>query len=320
MPQDLRWNIGPRMAALLSVLTGRFHLSKVKACELLEYIFKWRISPGTVCAFEHQTSCALERPCQEALQAVQQAQCGRHGDETSWPQAHKGNYGWLWLLATKVVAVFGVHDRRDKEAALTMVGHSGEHATVTDRFGSWLSVLGALNQFCWAHLGRDFKAIAQCKDEAMAQVGSKLFECAQEVFARWREKKHGALSHEEMVAALNKVRGRVKEELERGRRCEHKAHRGLCKRLLEQESHLWVFLEVEGLAPDNNHAERLLRNAVLWRKRSGGSASERGSRFTERILTSIESLRLQGRDVLDYLEAAIASWRLNLSPPSLLPS
>lgn len=319
LPPHLRSHFGPRFVALVSLLTGRFHLSKAKVCELVGYLFKFHISPATICNLERQASCALDKPHQDALVAVQNAVEGRHGDETSWPQGHNGRYGWLWVLATSVLAVFKVADKRDKQAAQAMVGDSGEHPTVTDRYGSWLAVLGKWNQYCWAHLRRDFRAISQCKDPLLIWVGKQLHDCSKEVFDRWRQRREGQLNHEEMVEQLGPVRERVKMLLARGQSGRHEKHKGLCKRLLEQEAHLWVFLEIEGLAPDNNHAERLLRNPVLWRNRSGGTDSEEGSRFVERILTSIESLRLQGRDVLAYLEAAVASWRLQVCPPSLLP-
>jgi hypothetical protein len=36
---------------------------------------------------------------------------------------------------------------------------------------------------------------------------------------------------------------------------------------------LWLFLQESGVAPTNNHAERMLRFALLWRKRSFGTVS-----------------------------------------------
>jgi transposase len=62
-----------------------------------------------------------------------------------------------------------------------------------------------------------------------------------------------------------------------------------------------------------------LRRGVMWRKRSFGSQSERGLRFTERILTVVTTLRQQNRDVLVYLTAACEAQHLGLPPPSLLP-
>jgi transposase len=67
---------------------------------------------------------------------------------------------------------------------------------------------------------------------------------------------------------------------------------------------MWTFVAHENLEPTNNAAERALRPAVIWRKTSLGTQSARGSRFVERLLTCVASLRQQGRNVLDYLTSA----------------
>jgi transposase len=61
-----------------------------------------------------------------------------------------------------------------------------------------------------------------------------------------------------------------------------------------------------------------LRPAVLWRKRSFGCHSEEGCRYVERLLTVVQTPRLQGRDVLDYLQAALTAHRRGLPAPQLL--
>ena len=48
-----------------------------------------------------------------------------------------------------------------------------------------------------------------------------------------------------------------------------------------------------------------MRCGVLWRKNAFGCHSEAGCRFVERMLTVVQTLRLQKRPVLDYLEQAI---------------
>ena len=79
-----------------------------------------------------------------------------------------------------------------------------------------------------------------------------------------------------------------------------------------------TFVGVAGVEPTNNAAERAVRPAVLWRKRSFGCHSEAGCRFVERLLTVVGTLRLQQRRVLDYLEQAIAAHRAGLPTPKLL--
>jgi transposase len=81
---------------------------------------------------------------------------------------------------------------------------------------------------------------------------------------------------------------------------------------------LWRFVVTEGVEPTNNHAERLLRRGLLWRKNAYGSQSEAGCRFVERLLTVVQTRRLQGRSVLRYLYEALVAHRTGLPSPSLL--
>lgn len=71
--------------------------------------------------------------------------------------------------------------------------------------------------------------------------------------------------------------------------------------------------------PTNNLAERCLRAGVLWRKTSFGTHSELGSRFVERMMTTVATLRLQKRNVLDFLVDASEAALFRSVPPSLLP-
>jgi hypothetical protein len=71
---------------------------------------------------------------------------------------------------------------------------------------------------------------------------------------------------------------------------------------------------------DNNHAERALRFAVLLRKRSGGTRTDHGDRYIERLLTVGQTCRLQGRNLHDCLLAAITAALHGRPAPSLLPA
>ena len=62
-----------------------------------------------------------------------------------------------------------------------------------------------------------------------------------------------------------------------------------------------VFLHDAAVPPTNNHAERVLRRGVLWRKISFGCHSEAGCRFVELVLTVVQSLRLQERKSLNLV-------------------
>ena len=88
--------------------------------------------------------------------------------------------------------------------------------------------------------------------------------------------------------------------------------------MLELLPAVWRFVVTDGVEPTNNHAERLLRLGVLWRKSAFGCTSAAGCRFVERLLTVVQTRRLQGRSVLRYLYDALVAHRNGLPAPSLL--
>jgi hypothetical protein len=93
-----------------------------------------------------------------------------------------------------------------------------------------------------------------------------------------------------------------------------------CCNILEVEEALWTFAFIEGVEPTNNAAERALRTAVIWRKKSFGSRSEAGCEFVGRLLSVVQTVKLRGGRVLEYLTEAIRAHRHGLPAPRLLAS
>jgi transposase len=114
---------------------------------------------------------------------------------------------------------------------------------------------------------------------------------------------------------------------DRSRRCFRRAPAArdqktadFCAGLLEEYDALWTFCDVNDLQIPitNNAAERALRHAVILRRVQGGTQSEPGSRWIERILTIRERMRLQDRSALDYLIDAASAGHAGLPVPSPL--
>jgi hypothetical protein len=59
--------------------------------------------------------------------------------------------------------------------------------------------------------------------------------------------------------------------------------------------------------------------AMLWRRKSFGTQSARDSEFVERILTAVQTLRQQERDVLEYLSAVCCSVFSDEASQGLIP-
>jgi transposase len=95
---------------------------------------------------------------------------------------------------------------------------------------------------------------------------------------------------------------------------------GTCQEIVKRRQALWTFVQVEGVDPTNNAAERAIRPGVLWRKGSFGTQSEEGSRFVASMMTVVATLKQQQRNVLAYLTAAHEAALRGEAAPSLLPA
>jgi transposase len=154
---------------------------------------------------------------------------------------------------------------------------------------------------------------------AGSPIGQELLCCAQDLFTWWYRTRDGTLSRSTLRQYLGVVRSMVREQLEAGIVCPCAKTAGTCRELLAVEPALWTFVRVAGVEPTNNAAERALRHAVMWRKTSGGTRSESGSRFVGNILSVVATCRQQGRSVLEHLTQCCHSHLIGKRPPSLLP-
>lgn len=305
--------IGPHLAATLSYLSGRCHDSKRTVQELAETVFAVPLSLGTVAKLEQEMSAALAQPHAETLAAVRAAPI-KNTDETGWAQG--GKLCWLWLAATVTAVVFLIHAKRGKDGLHALLGEL-VGIICSDRWGAYAQLPLHMRQICWAHLKRDFQKLIDL-GAATQGIGRAGQRAVQAVFAVWKDFKDGRIDRAALQVRLRPVRFRFQKALRRGSQGADKKTKRFCRRVLKVYAALWTFAAVEGVEPTNNHAERMLRPAVLWRKSSFGNHSAAGCRFTERILTTVQTLRLQKRPVLDYLRRALVAHRAGAQAPALL--
>jgi hypothetical protein len=308
-------SFGPRAQATVGYVTGRLGVSQRDADELLETVFHTDLSLGSVPALEQDVSAAVAQPVAEAQTYVQR-QPVNNVDETSWPErAHRG---WLWVTATPLVTVFLLLATRGTDSAKKVLGAAFQGIVGSDRWSGYNWLDPARRQLCWAHLKRDFQAFVDRSGEA-ERIGRALLDCVEQLFGLWHRVRDGTLSRTEFQAAVQPIQNRVGDLLREGAQLPPGKTSRTCAKILKLEVALWTFVRVEGVEPTNNGAERPLRRAVVWRRRSFWTQSADGSRFVERILTVVTTLRQQHRDVLDYLTEACAAAIRGDSPPSLLP-
>ena len=307
-------SFGPRLHALTALLTGRFLLSKRDAVTLYDVVFGLGVSPSSIIAMERRMAAAVADPVQDAMEWVRSAPVV-HPDETSWRQAKKR--AWLWTAATDAVAIFNIHRSRSQEAAKELLGADFAGAICSDRFGAynWIDRRG----YCWAHLKRDFQAMADRFGSEW--YGLRLVAGAKRVMAAWRMHRDGEIDRQTRDQRLSEERRRIHRLLVAAKeRAPAPKTRRECAELLKTEARMWTFVDIDGMPPTNNLAERCLRRAVIWRKKCFGTDSEAGSRFVACILTVVTTLQMQQRGAFEFLvHAQEASFR-GSQPPSLCPT
>jgi transposase len=317
IPADIKaHSVGPRFAATLAYLTGCHQLSKRGLEEIAAAVFDAPVSLGTVANLEQEMSAALANAHQEAVEGVRAAEI-KGADETSWKQT--GKLCWLWAAATTTVAAFVIHRGRGLLGLAALLGAEINGILCSDRWHVYNQVPPARRQVCWAHLKRDFQKIVD-RGGPGAAVGRQGKALVKKVFAAWHRFREGTITRADLQVLLAPIERRMSRVLIDGYCGEDAKVEAFCDNVLCIEDSLWTFARVEGVEPTNNMMERLLRRAVLWRKRSFGSWSVAGCRFVERILTVVQTRRLQERSVLQYLHDALVAHRARLPSPKLIPS
>jgi transposase len=306
---------GPRLTAALAYFSGCQHLSKRAVAEVADALFGAPVALGTVAVLEQEMSAAVAAAHTEARRVVERAPV-KNVDETSWKLA--GRLCWLWTAVSTTAVYFVIHAHRGAKGLKALLGEAITGVVCSDRWGAYGRLPARQRQVCWAHLKRDFQKCVDRGGDARP-VGEAGLAIVAVVFEAWYTFRGGGLDRPGLQRRLSPTAEALGEVLRLGQRCADPKVATFCANLAALEPALWRFVVTAGVEPTNNAAERALRRAVLWRKRSFGSQSEGGLRFVERLLTVAGTLRLQRRSVLAYLEEAIAAHREGLPAPKLLP-
>jgi hypothetical protein len=308
-------SFGPRLHATVGYLTGRIGASQREVQDILATLYQTEVSVGGIGGLEQAVSGALATAVAEAVKYVQR-QPVRNADETSWRE--KARRKWLWISVTPLVTIFRLLQTRGAAGAKELLGDVVWGIIGTDRYAAYNWLDPRQRQLCWAHLKREFIAWSERTGET-ARIGVALLAIEKQLFTLWYRVRDGTLPWADFQVAMLPLMARVKTLLQEGVAGADTKARGTCRNLLQLEAALWTFVWEPGVEPTNNSAERPLRRAVLWRRRSFGTQSAAGSQFVERILTSVTTLRQQRRDVLDYLTTACTAAICKAPAPSLLP-
>jgi transposase len=305
---------GPRLVGFAGLLMAYFRQSKRRTAAFLSLLLGQPCSPAWVLKLRDQLSRAVQPACAELAAALpQQPRLGIDESPTKQGKA----LAWLWVFVAAGFTVFALRLSRARTVLDELLKPGFAGVVNCDRAKVYWS-LGRL-QWCWAHLKRDFQALADSPDGQVKRLGHDLLRQTRELFRLWARCRDGTLARATFQEQIRPLRRAVEELLLRGLCSGNPRLVGMCDELWKHRQWLWTFVMCEGVEPTNNASERALRHAVIWRKLSFGTQSASGSRFVERLLSVIETCRQQSRNVFAYVVEAVKALWAGQPTPSLLP-
>jgi transposase len=292
VPAEQRMGFGPRFSALMGELAGTYGNGRRMVQTFCASVLRVPISLGAIQKVLDRVAEAIEPHSLAIATPVRHAPVNDI-DETPWFLANA--LQWLWVMVNDTAALSMIHPHRSTEAFAALID-DWAGILVSDGYGVYRNWVQARHT-CLAHLIRTARGLAERQNAALAACGP------------WALAELQRLCH---MATAPPTGGEWRAWYARLCRLIEQYHDRpdeagrLARRLLREMDSLWVFLAQHGVDPTNNRAERALRFGVLWRKRSQGTARDKGNRWGERILSLKETCRLRARSTYTVLVDAVS--------------
>jgi len=267
---------GLKLMLLVLILKLDCRIPSNKVTSILSSVFGVKISDGEIYNILRQLSEAFGDYYSEIEKRIKEALI-KNIDETSW-RINGKNY-WLWIFINKEIALYVVRKKRSSKVPIEILGNQEGKIIIEDRFSAYnkfAEVSGCEQQICWAHLLRNSKDLAEHYIEAkyIHRRMKYIYEKAKE-----GERKEKLLHWMDLIASRDYRSTEV-----------FKFVKSVCR---NHRENLFRFVDNPEIDSTNNRAERGLRHAVVIRKISNGSRSEDGAEITARLLSILQTMKLQ---------------------------
>jgi transposase len=294
------------------------------------------IAPSTV-AGGLQRLVPLFEPVYQAIGARVRESPYQQADETRWQvfvvqEGKEGYRWWLWVFLGTDAVVYVLDPRRSHDVPQGHFQAGGSVVLLVDRLSSYKAMapvkagLVAL-AFCWAHVRRDFIAVAKSFPELKPWALAWLRQIRQ---AYWHNDQRLKLLGQAGFAKADLALRSVMEAMQAQAEAELSAAalRQPCRKVLVSLHEHWIgltrFVDDPHIPMDNNASERRLRGPAVGRKNYYGSAAVWSGQLAAMLFTLLATLQqwqINPRTWLRwYLDAcAEAGGRAPESAASYLP-
>jgi len=298
--------LGPHVLTYVVLAKYRLNLPYEKIRDSLALCFGLTVSEGEIA---HLLEVAADLVGEKWMGILRAVRAGKrvHCDETGW--FVNGERVWAHTASTETAVLYEIAPTRGKGVMEDILGAGFSGTRITDALPNYRNLPGT-HQLCWAHLTREAGENAARQPESgerqeLARVLNGVYADLRDVTGAEEWSEHRA----------RRVRCRCDHRVQRllQRTWIDPASRRLVARLRGFRSALFTCLTEEGIPPDNNHAERVLRKLVVQRKISGGNRSPTHAAIHARMMSVLETMRLDGGDLVATLQTLFTSRIAELS-------
>lgn len=307
--------VGPKLSALAAYQKGDCHMSYTTIQRFWNEVLGIPICRSQLANVIQKASVAFAEPYAELREAlVQEAYVG--ADESG----HKdgGEKLWTWCFRALDFTVFHIDPSRSSDVLKAILTETFGGVIGSDYFSAYhkyMADCGVLVQFCWAHLIRDIRFLAEHTNKSLQIWGNKLLPWVRKMFATWHRAEY--MTEAGFARSMDRIRRGFLNAIRRPpSRAEAQT---LAKRFRgRQADNYFRFLTTPGIEPTNNQTEQAIRHIVIDRHITQGTRGERGQRWCERVWTMIATCRQQNRRVFPFFCNAINAHFQQDTAPSLL--
>jgi transposase len=225
-----------------------------------------------------------------------------HADETGWRV--DGQTCWLWCFCNHRCCYYLIDESRGNAALHKFFIEAFEGVLVTDFWPAYDSVCCGDNQKCLPHLLRELLKVDQYNHSTEWRAFSKQLKRLARDGIRLR--KRSDFSVERYASRIQLIHRRLCKLA--GAAYSDPDARRLAGRISKYRDQLFTFLDTPGVPPDNNHAERQIRPAVIIRKNSLCNRSQQGAATQATLMSIYRTLKLRGLDATKTIAEALTTF------------
>ncbi len=290
--------LGINVLATAALMRVQYRLPYRLITQLMADLPGLTIAPGTVARQIERMGRWLEGEY-DRLRIFLHHSPAIHMDETGWRVNAENR--WLWAMLDEKHTFYHIDRSRGNKVVRKLLGDVFGGVLVSDFYSAY-SRMGCRKQKCLVHLLRELRdTAARSPAFAAGSFRRRLKRLIKELLLLRKQK--AKMKRARYVTCGQRLEERLKELAETKWEEPHATRIG--KRLRKHQKELTLFLWEDAVDGTNNAGERALRPAVVMRKITGGSRSERGAKATAVLMSVLRTARQQNRPLFETIRTLL---------------